>query len=210
MTEPRVTPKGGSRSQPCVTHARAVRDSRATSTAVEPEDVLVMAFGSHTAWSDAPRLGTRESRHLRGGRRVCRSGWTSSRLSGGDKSARRSHGVPHAALGGTRGRCDRLRHIARHLAASRGAFLGLPRGRSRAAAWVVGEHGDRRSTFGSATIAGLTLGDFARQTGVDLSVERLAAIAREANCCLSSARTQGLDVGCDRTCGRGSGARHRP
>jgi lactate/malate dehydrogenase, NAD binding domain len=30
------------------------------------------------------------------------------------------------------------------------------------------------------------------------------------NCCVSSARTQGLDMGCNRTCDRGSGAQHRP
>ena len=45
-------------------------------------------------------------------------------------------------------------------------------------AWVVGEHGDSAVLlFSSATIAGLTLDEFARQTGVDLSVERLATIA---------------------------------
>ena len=43
---------------------------------------------------------------------------------------------------------------------------------------MVGEHGDSAVLlFSSATIAGLTLEEFARQTGVDLSVERLAAIA---------------------------------
>ena len=45
-------------------------------------------------------------------------------------------------------------------------------------AWVVGEHGDSAVLlFSSATIAGLTLDEFAWQTGVDLSVERLATIA---------------------------------
>ncbi len=45
-------------------------------------------------------------------------------------------------------------------------------------AWVVGEHGDSAVLlFSSATIAGLTLEEFASQTGVDLSVERLTTIA---------------------------------
>jgi L-lactate dehydrogenase len=45
-------------------------------------------------------------------------------------------------------------------------------------AWVVGEHGDSAVLlFSSATIAGLTLEEFARQTGIDLSAERLATIA---------------------------------
>jgi L-lactate dehydrogenase len=45
-------------------------------------------------------------------------------------------------------------------------------------AWVVGEHGDSSVVlFSSATVAGMSLADFARQTGVDLSASRLAAIA---------------------------------
>jgi L-lactate dehydrogenase len=48
-------------------------------------------------------------------------------------------------------------------------------------AWVVGEHGDSAVVLlSSATIAGLTLDEFARQTGVDLSAERLATIAETA------------------------------
>jgi L-lactate dehydrogenase len=45
-------------------------------------------------------------------------------------------------------------------------------------AWVVGEHGDSAVLlFSSATIAGLTLDEFARQSGIDLSAERRATIA---------------------------------
>jgi L-lactate dehydrogenase len=45
-------------------------------------------------------------------------------------------------------------------------------------AWVVGEHGDSSVfLFSSATVAGIPLADFAKETGVDLSAERLDAIA---------------------------------
>jgi L-lactate dehydrogenase len=45
-------------------------------------------------------------------------------------------------------------------------------------AWVVGEHGDSAvQLFSSATIAGLSLDEYAGQSGVDLSSARLAEIA---------------------------------
>jgi hypothetical protein len=77
-------------------------------------------------------------------------------------------------------------------------------------AWVVGEHGDSAVLlFSSATIAGLTLDEFARQTR--RLVRRAAGndCRHGANCCISSARTQGLDMGRNRACGRCSGAQHR-
>jgi L-lactate dehydrogenase len=47
-------------------------------------------------------------------------------------------------------------------------------------AWVVGEHGDSAVLLlSSATVAGLPLRDFARQTGLDLSEDRLATIAED-------------------------------
>jgi hypothetical protein len=119
------------------------------------------------------------------------------RLSRGDESARCPHRVPHAALGGTHGQCDRLRHIARHLAASPGALLDLPRtsdlgarmGRGRAWRPAV-------MLFSSATIAGLTRDEFARQTGVDLSVERLARIADTVRTALRQFAVRARSRGC--------------
>ena len=158
---------------------RAVRDSRATLDCRGTRGCARYGVRwSYRFRSDPPRPGTRESRYLRGGRRTCRGGWTSSRLSRGHESARCSHRVPNAALGGTHGRCDRLR-TSLDTWRLRGELSSICRVHPAAVhAWVVGEHGDSAVLlFSSATIAGLTLDEFARQTGVDLSVERLATIA---------------------------------
>ena len=148
-------------------------------TAVEPEDVLVMAFGGHTA-SGQTRLDLTQANlaiceeiagHVEAGGlpRVCLVA-TSPLDVLTEYLTRRWEGRAVDVIGsGTSLDTWRLR----------GELSAVCRVHPAAVhAWVVGEHGDSAVLlFSSATIAGLTLGEFASQTGVDLSEERLATIA---------------------------------
>ena len=182
-------------------------------TAVEPEDVLVMAFGSHTA-SGQTRLDL-----ARVNLAICEE--VAGHVEVG--------GLPRVCLVATSPLDVLTEYLTRRWAGRAVNVIGSGtsldtwrlRGELSAVcrvhpasvhAWVVGEHGDSAVLlFSSATIAGLTLDEFASADGCRL-VRRAAGndCRHGANCCISSARTQGLDMGRDRTCGRGSGAQHRP
>jgi L-lactate dehydrogenase len=148
-------------------------------TAVEPEDVLVMAFGGHTT-AGQTRLDLTQANlaicaeiagHVEAGGlpRVCLVA-TSPLDVLTEYLTRRWEGRAVNVIGsGTSLDTWRLR----------GELSAVCRVHPAAVhAWVVGEHGDSAVLlFSSATIAGLTLEEFASQTGVDLSVERLTTIA---------------------------------
>jgi L-lactate dehydrogenase len=148
-------------------------------TAVEPEDVLVMAFGAHTA-SGQTRLDLTQANLA-----ICEE--VAGHVEVG--------GLPRVCLVATSPLDVLTEYLTRRWAGRAvnviGSGTSLDTWRLRGElsaicrvhpasvhAWVVGEHGDSAVLlFSSATIAGLTLEEFARQTGVDLSVERLATIA---------------------------------
>jgi L-lactate dehydrogenase len=148
-------------------------------TAVEPEDVLVMAFGGHTA-SSQTRLDL-----ARANLAICEE--VAGHVEVG--------GLPRVSLVATSPLDVLTEYLTRRWAGRMvdviGSGTSLDTWRLRGElssicrvhpggvhAWVVGEHGDSAVLlFSSATIAGLTLDEFARQTGVDLSVEWLATIA---------------------------------
>jgi L-lactate dehydrogenase len=148
-------------------------------TAVEPEDVLVMAFGSHTA-SGQTRLDL-----ARVNLAICEE--VAGHVEVG--------GLPRVCLVATSPLDVLTEYLTRRWAGRAvnviGSGTSLDTWRLRGElssvchvhpaavhAWVVGEHGDSAVLlFSSATIAGLTLDEFASQTGLDLSVERLATIA---------------------------------
>jgi L-lactate dehydrogenase len=158
--------------EPCEIRGRSL-------TAVEPEDVLVMAFGSHTA-SGQTRLDL-----ARANLAICEE--VAGHVEVG--------GLPRVCLVATSPLDVLTEYLTRRWAGRMvnviGSGTSLDTWRLRGElssvcrvhpasvhAWVVGEHGDSAVLlFSSATIAGLTLDQFARQTGVDLSVERLATIA---------------------------------
>ena len=148
-------------------------------TAVEPEDVLVMAFGVHTV-SGQTRLDL-----ARENLAICEE--VAEHVEVG--------GLPRVCLVVTSPLDVLTEYLTRRWAGrgvdvfGSGTSLDTWRLREELSAvcgvhpyavhaWVVGEHGDSAVLlFSSASIAGLTLHEFARQTGVDLSVERLATIA---------------------------------
>ena len=148
-------------------------------TAIEPEDVLVMAFGGHTV-SGQTRLDL-----ARANLAICEE--VAGHVEVG--------GLPRVCLVATSPLDVLTEYLTRRWAGRAvdviGSGTSLDTWRLRGElssvcrvhpgtvhAWVVGEHGDSAVLlFSSATISGLTLEEFARQTGVDLSVERLAAIA---------------------------------
>ena len=148
-------------------------------TAIEPEDVLVMAFGGHTV-SGQTRLDL-----ARANLAICEE--VAGHVEVG--------GLPRVCLVATSPLDVLTEYLTRRWAGRAvdviGSGTSLDTWRLRGElssvcrvhpgtvhAWVVGEHGDSAVLlFSSATISGLTLEDFARQTGVDLSAERLAAIA---------------------------------
>jgi L-lactate dehydrogenase len=148
-------------------------------TALEPEDVLVMAFGGHTT-SGQTRLDL-----ARGNLAICQE--VAGHVEVG--------GLPRVCLVATSPLDVLTEYLTRRWAGRMVDVIGSGtsldtwrlRGELSAVcrvhpgsvhAWVVGEHGDSAVLlFSSATIAGLTLEEFARQTGIDLSAERLATIA---------------------------------
>jgi L-lactate dehydrogenase len=148
-------------------------------TAVEPEDVLVMAFGSHTAPGQT-RLDL-----ARANLEICEE--VAGHVEVG--------GLPRVCLVATSPLDVLTEYLTRRWAGlavdviGSGTSLDTWRLRGELSsvcrvhpnsvhAYVVGEHGDSAVLlFSSASIAGLTLEEFARQTGIDLSPERLAAIA---------------------------------
>src|SRR4029450_4067271 len=158
--------------QPCEIRGRPL-------SAIEPEDVLIMAFGGHTT-SGQTRLDLAQANLA-----ICEEG--AGHVEGG--------GLPRVWLVAASPLDVLTEYLTRRWAGrmvdviGSGTSLDTWRLRGELAsvcrvhpgtvhAWVVGEHGDSAVLlFSSATISGLTLEDFARQTGVDLSAERLAAIA---------------------------------
>ena len=148
-------------------------------TAIEPEDVLVMAFGSHTAPGQT-RLDLARSNLA-----ICEE--VAGHVEVG--------GLPRVCLVATSPLDVLTEYLTRRWAGRAVDVIGsgtsldtwrLRQGLSSVCrvhpaavhAWVVGEHGDSAVLlFSSATIAGLTLNEFARQSGIDLSVDRLATIA---------------------------------
>lgn len=158
--------------QPCEIRGRPL-------TAIEPEDVLVMAFGSHTTPGQT-RLDL-----ARANLAVCDA--VAEHVEAG--------GLPRVCLVATNPLDLLTEYLTRRWAGRmvdvigsgtsldtwrlRGELSSICRVHPAAVhAWVVGEHGDSAVLlFSSATIAGLTLDEFGRQTGIDLSVERLETIA---------------------------------
>ena len=148
-------------------------------TAMEPEDVLIMAFGSHTTAGQS-RLDLASANLA-----ICEVVAADVEVGG----------LPRVCLVATSPLDLLTEYLTRRWAGrmvdviGSGTSLDTWRLRGELAsvcgvhpnsvhAWVVGEHGDSAVLlFSSATIAGLRLDDFARQTGVDLSEERLATIA---------------------------------
>ena len=149
-------------------------------TAVESEDVLVMAFGSHTAPGQT-RLDLLQANlaiceevagHVEVGRlpRVCLVATSPLDVLTEYLTRRWAGRMVNVIGSGTSLDTWRLRGELSSVCHVHPASVH---------AWVVGEHGDSAVLlFSSATIAGLTLDEFARQTGVDLSLERLAMIAQ--------------------------------
>jgi L-lactate dehydrogenase len=147
--------------------------------AIEPEDVLVMAYGSHTASGQSRLDLAREN------------------LSISDEVATDVEvgGLPRVCLVVTSPLDVLTEYLTRRWAGravdviGSGTSLDTFRFREELAtacrvhpdavhAWVVGEHGDSEvPLFSSATIGGLTLDEFARQSGVDLGLERRTAIS---------------------------------
>jgi L-lactate dehydrogenase len=158
--------------EPCEIRGRAL-------DAVEPEDVLVMACGSHTAPGQSrldlarANLGIYEevAAHVEVGGlpRVCLV-VTSPLDVLTEYLTRRWAGRAVDVIGsGTSLDTWRLRE---ELAA---LFRVHP---DAVHAWVVGEHGDSAVLlFSSTTVAGLPLDEYARQSGVDFSRERRGRIA---------------------------------
>jgi L-lactate dehydrogenase len=158
--------------QPCEIRGRPL-------TAIETEDLLVMAFGSHTS-AGQTRLDLASANLA-----ICEE--VAGHVEVG--------GLPRVCLVATSPLDVLTEYLTRRWAGRavdvigsgtsldtwrlRGELSAVCRVHPNAVhAWVVGEHGDSAVLlFSSATIAGLTLDEFARQTGVDLSVERLATIA---------------------------------
>jgi L-lactate dehydrogenase len=148
-------------------------------TAIEREDVLVMAFGGHTT-SGQTRLDL-----ARANLAICEE------IAGHVEVG----GLPRVCLVATSPLDVLTEYLTRRWAGrmvdviGSGTSLDTWRLRGELAsvcrvhpgavhAWVVGEHGDSAVLlFSSARIAGLTLDEFAAETGVDLSAERLATIA---------------------------------
>ena len=148
-------------------------------TAIEPEDVLVMAFGGHTT-SGQTRLDL-----ARANLAICEE------IAGHVEVG----GLPRVCLVATSPLDVLTEYLTRRWAGrmvdviGSGTSLDTWRLRGELAsvcrvhpgavhALVVGEHGDSAVLlFSSARIAGLTLDEFAAETGVDLSAERLATIA---------------------------------
>jgi L-lactate dehydrogenase len=158
--------------QPCEIRGRPL-------TAIEPEDVLIMAFGGHTT-SGKTRLDLAHANLA-----ICEE--VAGHVEVG--------GLPRVCLVATSPLDVLTEYLTRRWAGrmvdviGSGTSLDTWRLRGELAsichvhpgavhAWVVGEHGDSAVVlFSSATIAGLTLEEFARQTGIDLSGEHLATIA---------------------------------
>jgi L-lactate dehydrogenase len=158
--------------QPCEIRGRPL-------TAVEPEDVLIMAFGGHTA-AGQTRLDLAGANLA-----ICHE--VAGQVEVG--------GLPRVCLVATSPLDLLTEYLTRRWAGrmvdviGSGTSLDTWRLRGELAsicrvhpnsvhAWVVGEHGDSAVLlFSSARIAGLTLEEFSRQTGVDLSAERLATVA---------------------------------
>jgi L-lactate dehydrogenase len=158
--------------EPCEVRGRPL-------TAIEPEDVLVMAFGSHTVPGQT-RLDLAETNLA-----IC------------DEVAAdvETGGLPRVCLMVASPLDVLTEYLTRRWdgrsvdVIGSGTALDTWRFRDELAgvfgvhpdavhAWVVGEHGDSAVLlFSSATIAGLTLDEFARQSGVDWSLERRATIA---------------------------------
>jgi L-lactate dehydrogenase len=158
--------------QPCEIRGRPL-------TAIEPEDVLILAFGGHTT-SGQTRLDLAYANLA-----ICEE--VAGHVEVG--------GLPRVCLVATSPLDVLTEYLTRRWAGrmvdviGSGTSLDTWRLRGELAsichvhpgavhAWVVGEHGDSAVVlFSSATIAGLTLEEFARQTGIDLSDEQLATIA---------------------------------
>jgi L-lactate dehydrogenase len=158
--------------QPCEIRGRPL-------TAIEPEDVLIMAFGGHTT-SGHTRLDL-----VHANLAICEE--VAGHVEVG--------GLPRVCLVATSPLDVLTEYLTRRWAGrmvdviGSGTSLDTWRLRGELAsichvhpgavhAWVVGEHGDSAVVlFSSATIAGLTLEEFARQTGIDLSDEQLAMVA---------------------------------
>jgi L-lactate dehydrogenase len=158
--------------QPCEVRGRPL-------TGIEPEDVLIMAFGGHTT-SGKTRLDLAHANLA-----ICEE--VAGHVEVG--------GLPRVCLVATSPLDVLTEYLTRRWAGrmvdviGSGTSLDTWRLRGELAsichvhpgavhAWVVGEHGDSAVVlFSSATIAGLTLEEFARQTGIDLSDEQLATIA---------------------------------
>jgi L-lactate dehydrogenase len=148
-------------------------------SAIEPEDVLVMAFGGHTAPGQS-RLDLAQTNLA-----ICEE--VAGHVDRG--------GLPRVCLVVTSPLDVLTEYLTRRWAGcavdviGSGTSLDTWRFREELAtvcrvhpdavhAWVVGEHGDSAVLlFSSATVAGLTLDEFASQRGVDLSVERRRVIA---------------------------------
>jgi L-lactate dehydrogenase len=158
--------------QPCEVRGRPL-------TAIEPEDVLILAFGGHTT-SGQTRLDLAHANLA-----ICEE--VAGHVEVG--------GLPRVCLVATSPLDVLTEYLTRRWAGrmvdviGSGTSLDTWRLRGELAsichvhpgavhAWVVGEHGDSAVVlFSSATIAGLRLEEFARQTGIDLSDEQLATIA---------------------------------
>jgi L-lactate dehydrogenase len=158
--------------QPCEVRGRPL-------TGIEPEDVLIMAFGGHTT-SGKTRLDLAHANLA-----ICEE--VAGHVEVG--------GLPRVCLVATSPLDVLTEYLTRRWAGrmvdviGSGTSLDTWRLRGELAsichvhpgavhAWVVGEHGDSAVVlFSSATIAGLTLEEFARQTGIDLSDEQLATVA---------------------------------
>jgi L-lactate dehydrogenase len=158
--------------EPCEIRGRAL-------TAVEAEDVMVMAFGGHTA-SGQTRLDLANANLG-----ICEE--VAEHVEVG--------GLPRVCLVVTSPLDVLTEYLTRRWAGravdviGSGTSLDTWRLREELSvvgrvhpdavhAWVVGEHGDSAVLlFSSATIAGLSLDEFARHSGVDLSIERRASIA---------------------------------